>query len=122
MKELQEALEAFWGQFAPAYLAGQVPDGTPFPYVTFEVARADALGAMPLSACVWCRRAPGHDAQRQRAELLARVAQAIPARLEVGDGFVLLDRGQSFQELLADPHDREVIGGRVGYIMRGYFQ
>lgn len=120
MKALQEALAAFWGQFAPAYLAGHVPDGTAFPYVTFEVARPDAMGAMPLSACVWCRGGPGFDAQAQRAGLLDRVAEAIPARIRIGSGFALLERGAGFQELVSDPEDREVIGGRVGYVMR-YF-
>ena len=124
MKELQEALETFWSQFAPAYLAGLVPDGTPFPYITFDAARPDALGAVPLAACLWLRREPGFDAQSRRATVLDRIAAAIPpegVRLPLGDGFALLERNPAdFQTLLADPEDPAVLGGRTACLLR-YF-
>lgn len=124
MHDLQQALAAFWGQFAPAYLAGQVPDGARFPYITFDAVRPDALGAAPLAAILWCRRGSGVDAQAQRAQILDRIAAAIPVegnRLAVGNGFVLLERnGSQFQSIYNDPEDRGVIGGRTAYILR-YF-
>lgn len=130
MTSYHQALTKFWSQFTsgdksvPAYLSGHVPDGAPFPYITFDVAIPDALGAIPLTAFNWHQAASGVNVNAERAALLDQIAAAIPVegvKLPCGDGFIILERNTAnFQSYYDDPEDDSVIGGRTSYIVRFY--
>lgn len=128
MTSYHQALTAFWSKFTSggnavtAYLSGHVPDNAPFPYITFDVAKPDAMGAIPLTAFNWHQAESGKNVNAERAALLDQIASAIPVegvKLLCGDGFIILERNTAdFQSYYDDPEDDSVIGGRTSYIAR----
>ena len=128
MTSYHQALTAFWSKFTSggnavtAYLSGHVPDNAPFPYITFDVAKPDAMGAIPLTAFNWHQAESGKNVNAERAALLDQIADAIPVqgvRLPFAGGFAVLDRNQAnFQSYYDDPEDPAIVGGRTSYIVR----
>lgn len=130
MTSFHQALTKFWSQFTvggdavPAYLSGHVPDGSAFPYITFEVARPDALGETVLTAFDWHQAVSGLNVNAERTALLDQIAAAIPTegvKLSFGAGFAILQRNMAdFQSYYDDPEEDSVVGGRTSYIVRYY--
>lgn len=135
MGEIQRALYGFWSSFGvEAYYEGRVPvkdykeDGTIIPidppYITFDAHSGETFAADTLVAISWHMAKNGANVQRERADMLDRIARAIPPAgrridLESG-GYLMLYRGPSFQSFYDDPEDRSVIGGRTSCVVIYY--
>lgn len=129
MRALHEALMEFWGGFGvPVFVAGHVPDGQAFPYITIEIVQGDAFSSTVLTAFNWHKYDPAAEhvglTMASRADLMDEIARAIPAqgtRLPVAGGFCVLSRNEAdFQTYYDDPEDETVLGGRTSYEIRFY--
>lgn len=128
--EITRTLWAFWKQFAldgapiPAMQAGTVPEGTEFPYITFEAPRADTMATMPLTAFGWFRNEDQAASAAQRIAWWEAVEKAIPLQgvmLPLSVGFLMIRRGSGdFLYPGADEEDKTVLFGRVGYEVTYY--
>ena len=141
MEALHKALRAFWSQFSyggnqiPAFPAGRVPNGQPFPYFTFDVIQGAFFKTTIPTAFIWCQ-APldgSFNVQAQRAAIMDQVAAAIPEGgrlLRFNGGAVILERNPSEFMRYYDPPEEggespatePVIGGRISYEMRCYIR
>lgn len=127
---VHRALYKFWSELdpdVPAYLSGHVPDGTPFPYLTFDVSAEDTFNSTYLTVFDWHKqKADGTNINAERATLMDKIADAIPycgvvLELPSDTGYVLLTRNESgFQSYYDDPEDATVIGGRTSYRVNFY--
>lgn len=122
MTGTHKALYMLWSSFGvPAYLAGHVPEGAEFPYITFSVSAGDAMEQDVLAAFNWHRAAPGVNVNMERAALMDRIAAAIPSEgvlIPTGDGRLFVYRNSAgFQQYYDDPEDAAIIGGRTSYII-----
>lgn len=126
MTDFHMALLGFWGQFGvPVFIQGVVPTDQPFPYVTIEIARPAALGTAVLVAYDWHRRGDATpQPMAERAELMGRIASAIPesgARIDFDGGFAILHRNPAqFQSYAVDEEDESIIMGRTSYELTYY--
>ena len=116
MREIMEALQAFWAQFGiPAYPSDGVPDWAELPYIRYDVVKAPFMGATILTAFNYhSKRLMGNS---ERLEMAVQIADAIPEggvklMLEHG-GYVILYRNTDFQNPYQDPEDPDVIGVRT---------
>lgn len=125
MRGLKAALYDFWAGFdMPAYLQDSVHNGAELPYVTYEVVRPPAFGALPLVAIAWFP--PSLDGQLRRTAFQDAVGMAIPeggVMLPIdGGGCIVLDRNPSgFVSDYQDPEETNIIGARVSYLTRFYY-
>lgn len=127
MINITSRLWSFWSQFecnglpVPAFQEGAVPDGTPFPYITFSPAKAAAFGLLPTFATVWVKYTGENSSEgiAQRIAILDAVGRAIPeagVRLDLPDGFMILTRGTGdFLIGDTDPDDKTILVGRILY-------
>lgn len=123
--EITRALWAFWGQFEmdgepiEAMQAGTVPDGSEFPYITFEAPRPDSMSTRALTAFGWFKNTNLAQSAAQRVAWWEAVEKAIPVqgvKLPLSVGFLMLRRGSGdFLYPGADEDDKTVLFGRVGY-------
>lgn len=122
MTSFSQALYKFWSNFGmPAYQADMVPDGTPFPYVTFETVYGSPFGANFLTARMWKKDKIGDNAMPHVASFLEQVKSAIPpqgVKLEADGGFfILYPNTASFLSYETDPSTEneslKLITGRV---------
>lgn len=130
MTTFHQAMTAFWSQFfadgapIPAYIAGMVPSGASFPYITYDVSINPAFSSGLSIAHVWLRRENGESPIPKCAAILDSIAQAIPdagVRVPVGKGCVVLYRNDaSWQSYVQDPENPEVLGGRISYQINYY--
>ncbi len=130
MTTFQQTMTAFWSQFSaagkqiPAYIAGMVPSGAAFPYITFDVSINPPFSSGLGTAHVWLRREKGASPIPTCAAILDDIARAIPAagvRVPVGSGcFVLYRNDATWQSYVLDPEDPDVLGGRISYQINYY--
>lgn len=128
MTNFAKALTAFWSSFGmPAYQQDQVPDGAPFPYVTFEVVQGEPLSQNVLTARAWYRAERGQSVNVQVAQFLDEVKKAIPPQgvtLGTGNGFFsIYPNGAGFLSWEVDPASDEaqkIVSGRVSYQINYY--
>lgn len=128
MTDFAKALTAFWSSFdMPAYQTEQVPNGTAFPYVTFEVLQGAPFSQNVLTARAWFRAERGQSVNAQVAQFLDNVKKAIPPQgvtLQSGDGFFsIFPNGAGFLSWEVDPASDEaqkIISGRVSYQINYY--
>ena len=120
MISLHKALFAFWSQFTlegkalPAYVQGQVPVHTPFPYVTFSVALPTLGVATDLQATFWFMDSQnGTSANLQRAQVLTQLTHALPEEGVALSGGALF-RGEPFLRYAIDAHNHRMIAAKVG--------
>lgn len=94
MKQLNKSLSTFWSSFGiPAYLSGNVPDGSAFPYITFECVDGSPFTQNMIVAQAWFRSAPGYDLNDERATLADAIKRRIVPegiKLAADEGFMLL--------------------------------
>lgn len=129
MTAFSQALFNFWSNFGmPAYQQDMVPQGTPFPYITFETVYGAPFGANVLTARVWQKDQEGKDALTGIAAFFDQVKKAIPPQgttLRTDNGFfVLYPNTAGFLSYEADPStDNErlkLLSGRVSYEIHYY--
>lgn len=129
MISFNQALYNFWSNFGfPAYQADMVPDGTPFPYVTFEAVYGAPFGATVLTARIWWKDKPGDNALPHVAEFFNQIKAAIPpqgVKLGAEGGFfILYPNTASFLSYETDPSTEsellKLISGRVSYEIHYY--
>ena len=126
MTGYHNALLDFWTQFSvPCFLSGNVPDGQPFPYITLDIVRPAAFASTALTAISWHQMSDiTPQPMTERAELMKRIAQAIPEGgtvLRFDGGYAMLRRNSAtFQSYMTDPDDESVIGGRTSYEITYY--
>ena len=141
---VHRALFQFWSGFGvPAYLQGHVPlrvnaDGSivkdedgryvPIdpPYITFEVEAGDLFATSYMSAYNWHRSFSGTNVNRDRAQLLDRIAKAIPTEgvllpLDNDAGAIVLERNPAGFQSYYDPDDEDgIVAGRTQYAVTFY--
>lgn len=123
MTGFNTVLKTFWDSFNfPVFLNGNVPDDTPFPYITMEAAQGAPFGGTFLTAIAWFDGKTA-TAGSDRASFLDAVQAAIPpegVRLEAENGFFYLYQNQAgFLSYYDDPDkNTKVIGARVSYEIR----
>ena len=122
--EAHTALMAFYSSFGvPAFVRGNVPDGQPLPYITFDVSIGDTFGEGMLTAFNWHRWAEETGigvAMAERAELMDKIAEAVHPmggiKVPCKSGFLMLYRKDAdFQTYYDDPTDKHIIGGRTAF-------
>ena len=68
-----EVLYTFFASFGiPAYAADFVPDGAPFPRITYEIVTGDYGATHSFSASLWYRGADRGDGRSWRGEAAVR--------------------------------------------------
>ena len=126
MTDFHTALLDFWEQFGvPVFLQGVVPTDQTFPYITIEITRPAGMATTVLVAYDWHRRGGATlQPMTERAELMGRIAEAIPesgVRLDFDGGFAILQRNPAqFQSYTVDEDDASIIAGRTSYELTYY--
>lgn len=115
LKLYQRSLVAFLKETGlPVYLAGQVPKGAAFPYITLTAAYAPFAQAAAVTVTAWFCEANAHT---RCIELLDALCTAIPeggTLLHYHGGMAVIRRaGGSFATLVNDEHIRDACGGRM---------
>ena len=141
MKEIRDALHAFWSGFydrrstlpapvpIPAYQSGYAvaeksgkPVEPPFPYITFEVARPETLDFTVTTANIWDRNPNNPGWHGLVDDVLAQVSEKIPmsgTNVRVGKvGVLTLYRSNPFIHYLNDPDDQAIVRGIVRVIIK----
>lgn len=123
MRDIMEALYAFWSQFGiPAYVEDTVPDDAVLPYIRYTVVKGPAMDTSLLTAFNFHHNKLMGNVER--ADIADRIADAIPEKgvkipLNNG-GFLVLYRNTDFQTLYQDPLDSDVIGIRTSVEVHFY--
>ena len=121
MTEMMKALHIFFLKLSiPSYPAGQVPVSAKFPLLTWEAAAGRFGHACAITATAWF---DSTNANMLRAAFLDRVLTAVPeagVKLPLADGFLLMERGSDFLQLVSDPAHPGLLGGRIRLTLRRY--
>lgn len=106
MEELSIALQEFFSQFANAYQEGNVPTGTSFPYISYQVIRPDYLERTMLSINIYDKstsfaRLRGIDSAIEKAVPHSGAEIDLPNDM----GKLLIYRGAPFIQNRSLPED-----------------
>lgn len=99
------ALQKFYESFGlPAYEENTVPDSTPFPYLTYEVASGSLEDEIPLSASLWYRDSSWVSANAKSEEISAAIGRG-GITIPCDGGAIWIRRGSPFSQSMGDPED-----------------
>ena len=99
----------------PVYLAGQVPDGAPFPYLTMLVRGSGALEPGTLEVTAW-HRGPDANAQALRGlDALVALLESRGTAVRFTGGLATLFPADPFFELVGDA---DAVGARARFTLR----
>lgn len=103
----QQALNNFWNSFdVPAYEENTVPEGTVFPYITYQVITGNIEDSVVTTASVWDR-----SYSWERADLLAnRIARRITdmSVIPLDDGGLFITRGTPYSQHMSEESDSAI--------------
>ena len=103
-----EALYTFFASFGiPAYAADFVPDGAPFPRITYGLVTGDYGAEHSVSASLWYRT----DTLTGMLAMVERIAETVGlggVKLPCDGGHIHLYRGTPWAQLMRDPDDDKV--------------
>ena len=104
-----QALYSFWSGFQlPAYDENSVPDGTPFPYITYSD-MTDSLGNMvALSASIWDRSNSWERITLKAEEIAEKIGKNGYHIMQLDEGYVWLVKGTPFAQRMGDPEDTKI--------------
>ena len=129
MNELKIALANFWGalenipgqepKLIPALEDGLVPEGQPFPYITYPVIRTGFGGQAILTVSVWDKDLANPGFQGRVDHVLGQISERVTEEgtvITLGNnrGIVWLNRnGANFISYMDDPGDKFIVRGIV---------
>ena len=99
-----QALNQFWSQFnIPAFDENSVPDGTPFPYITYSEA-TDSLGnVVQLSGSIWDKSTSWERVSLKAEEIAKLLGETGYYKMKLEDGYVWFVKGTPFAQRMSDP-------------------
>lgn len=102
-----QAIHNFWAGFGwPAYDQGSVPDGAPFPRITYQV-QTDSLGnALLLNASLWDISTSWERVSLKSDEIARAIVDMAPPSVEIEGGRLYIAKGTPFSQRLTDPDSR----------------
>lgn len=101
----QQALNSFWNSFGiPAYDSTTVPDDSPLPYITYNVAVDDFGAQIPLNASIWYR-----DTSWAAITAKSNAVNSYIGRggriIKYDEGAFWIRKGSPFAQRMNDPED-----------------
>ena len=113
-----EALYTFFASFGlPAYAADFVPDGAPFPRITYGLVTGDYGAEHSVPASLWYRT----DTLTGIFAMVDRIAETVGlggVKLPCDGGHIHLYRGTPWAQLLRDPDDDKVRRAYLNFTAR----
>lgn len=111
-----QAIHNFWSSFKEtaqnttmweAYDEFSVPDGAPYPYITYNVA-TDRLGhPIPLTASLWDRNSSWQRISKKADEIADYIGYGFTTE-KTDDGYLYIVQGSAFAQRMDDPNDNLV--------------
>lgn len=103
-----QALHNFWSEFGlPAYDETSVPDGAPFPRLTYSVLTDSWENTLLLNASLWWK-STSWEAISNKAEEIAKYIVHNLTPIPCEDGYVWINKGVPFAQRLGDPDDDRI--------------
>ena len=100
-----QALYSFWSSFdLPAYDETAVPEGAPFPRLTYETATDSFGGEVALTAALWYYSTSWEDISKKSAQIAAYIGMGGKI-IKTNDGAIWVKRGTPFGQRMADSND-----------------
>ena len=104
----EQALDTFWNSFdIPAYDENSVPDGSPFPYITYQAAADSVNHPLALSASLWYRESTWKNIT-DKAEEVAKAIGYSYYKTMIDGGYMVIYRGSPFAQRMSDPEDNVI--------------
>lgn len=105
MADRSQALNSFWNGFSlAAYDENYVPEGTAFPYLTYEAGFDDFDLPVSLSASIWYRDYSWRNAN-EKMEQISGVLSGGGVILPYDGGGIWLTKGTPFAQRMGDESD-----------------
>lgn len=104
MTQTAQALYSFFSGFEiPAFVESTEPDGTPAPYITYELASPDWRENMAIHARVWYRSTSFAEIAAKVDEIGAAIGEGISIKTESGAVYLWRDENfAQFQPMAGD--------------------
>lgn len=103
-----QAIHQFWNAFTwDAYDEFSVPEGSTYPYITYNVS-TDSIGRpIPLTASLWDRGSSWERVTKKAQEISDYIGYGHQVE-EIDDGYMYIVRGSTFAQRMNDPNDGQV--------------
>jgi len=104
----EQALHAFWSSLnIPAYEENSVPDGTAFPYITYQKMSGAFEDILNPTGSIWTRKASWDDADGLKTSFESVLGYA--GRIfKIDGGYMVVKRGVPFAQAMSDDSDKMI--------------
>ena len=103
-----QAQHQFWSSFGvPAYEENSVPDGAPFPRITYESAASTFEDLVSISASIWTRSTSWETADRLTDLIEHRIKNMGCPAIE-GGRYRVYAGNNTFARKMGDPEDDQI--------------
>lgn len=104
MADKWQAIDEFWNSFGwAAFDESDVPDGTAFPYITYNVSVSSFEEPIILTASLW-DRSTKWSVISKKADLIGKALEGYKI-IKIDDGYIYMNKGTPFAQRMSDEDD-----------------
>lgn len=104
----EQALHFFWSSLGiPAYEENSVPDGTAFPYVTYQKMSGAFEDTLNPTGSIWTRKSTWADADALKSSLESLLGYG-GQLYKIDGGYMVVKRGTPFAQGMSDDTDKMI--------------
>ena len=98
-----QAINQFWNRFLPAFDQNTVPEGTQFPYITYDVS-ISPMEEVLLTASLWYRERTWKNISL-KADEISKAIGIGGVLMKTDNGYIWFKRGAPFSQRMSDEDD-----------------
>jgi hypothetical protein len=104
----EQAIHAFWSSLGiPAYEENSVPEGTAFPYITYQKMSGAFEDALNPTGSIWTRQTSWNEADALKTSLESYLGYA-GRTYKIDGGYAVIKRGVPFAQGMSDDSDKMI--------------
>lgn len=103
-----QAIQAFWGQFLPAYDENTVPPDASMPYITYAVSTDSIGNPIGMTASLWYHSDSWKEITAKSEYIAEHIVKMYPPAIKLNTGRLYIAKGRPFAQRMDDPEDKSI--------------